>query len=791
MKRIVLLCVGIILSAIFAVNIAIAEGVYLPGSNSDQFLPTVKIFTYDLTFDGSLVGQGYGSGTLIDNKGTVLTNNHVIENFYDRANVHDAFQICLTRANKPDEPVCQYTASFLARDKDRDLGLLRMNSTDVLGRTVDFSFYLPYVNTGNYSVGEDVTVIGFPDIGGSTVTFTKGLISGFVTDLGLDYIKTDADISFGNSGGTALDSSGNFIGVPTYTIGSYSSEALGYLFPVKNAVDWINKNINTAKTKNDVADNLLRKEISKILDANIKGVYRNEYPVYEVALINGWKFASSGVEATLSDQPLLGSYSGEQGVTMYPLDQVGVGYLSLSVSAEEFPYDLTTDDIEDVFTEYLDGSEGFIDKVKLNDKYDAVRLTSTYEDELMGDEVVQGVMYGIPYGNQLVRVAYSYKDGDIDALNEIKNIVKTFKLDLSKVKSTVVSSVSSDVYALTVVNPLLSNGVFLSDQSYEFDGQYFFSATFGKKDVLGDFYTNVFAGKYWDKKFVDNFSEFKASTLRDADSFYNIVAKGDLKVDGHDGFFYTERYDEGNGEATYYVDIYLNNMRDSYVSVHFSASSELVGSAIQDFSKILSAIKFHDNSGKGAYVFANFLGAGEVFLGSLVDVENYIYEDSVNALFELGVFGINGGEFFPAVNLSRRDFLVWVLKSLPGDRQERFKDFEESYQGCGDLCFADVANEDQVYLSYAFRYGAVGGMAKDGVYYFDPNSQISLIAAWKIIFNIYEYPVWKAPDFVPWYMPYVHLGYVNGAVPYGVNSNDYLLTRGEGAFVIDMLRGLN
>jgi len=63
--------------------------------------------------------------------------------------------------------------------------------------------------------GEELVTIGFPGTGGGTMTLTRGVYSGVAESDGHDYIKTDADISPGNSGGAAFDGRGNFVGVPT------------------------------------------------------------------------------------------------------------------------------------------------------------------------------------------------------------------------------------------------------------------------------------------------------------------------------------------------------------------------------------------------------------------------------------------------------------------------------------------------------------------------------------------------------------------------------------------------
>src|SRR5690606_19638186 len=80
----------------------------------------------------------------------------------------------------------------------------------------------PYVQVGDSNTlipGDMITIVGYPGISGSTITFTAGLMSGWVGEDfepgGKQWIKTDGKISHGNSGGGAFDPNGYLIGVPT------------------------------------------------------------------------------------------------------------------------------------------------------------------------------------------------------------------------------------------------------------------------------------------------------------------------------------------------------------------------------------------------------------------------------------------------------------------------------------------------------------------------------------------------------------------------------------------------
>ena len=63
----------------------------------------------------------------------------------------------------------------------------------------------------NIKIGEDLFIIGYPSVGGKTLTITKGIISGFLDS----YIKTDAEINSGNSGGLVLNCNYEIIGMAT------------------------------------------------------------------------------------------------------------------------------------------------------------------------------------------------------------------------------------------------------------------------------------------------------------------------------------------------------------------------------------------------------------------------------------------------------------------------------------------------------------------------------------------------------------------------------------------------
>jgi serine protease Do len=157
-----------------------------------------------------------GSGSIISKDGLILTNAHVVDNRFDE---YDELGVAiLSRTDEP--PELDYLAEVEAVDYALDLAVIRVASDlDGSPTTVD----LPTVELGDSSdveIGDHIRILGYPGIGGETITFTDGVVSGFTSERGLSgraWIKTDATIAGGNSGGMAVNDRGELIGVPTIT----------------------------------------------------------------------------------------------------------------------------------------------------------------------------------------------------------------------------------------------------------------------------------------------------------------------------------------------------------------------------------------------------------------------------------------------------------------------------------------------------------------------------------------------------------------------------------------------
>ena len=117
-------------------------------------------------------------------------------------------------------PTLMYLADVVAIDDFLDLAVVQIG-TDIDGNQLG-ELALPYIALGDSSsveLGDSLRILGFPGIGGDTITFTRGAVSGFVAERDVDdtraWIKTDATIAGGNSGGVAANEAGELVGVPT------------------------------------------------------------------------------------------------------------------------------------------------------------------------------------------------------------------------------------------------------------------------------------------------------------------------------------------------------------------------------------------------------------------------------------------------------------------------------------------------------------------------------------------------------------------------------------------------
>jgi len=177
-----------------------------------------------------------GSGSIIDIRGYVLTNNHVIQN---------AHRVFINLADGS-----QFEGTVIGVDPENDLAVLKFNPpTGMELRTI------PYGDSDGLRVGQKVLAIGNPFALERTLTI--GIVSGLGRPIQTsrnniirDMIQTDASINPGNSGGPLLDTQGRMIGINTMIYStSGGSVGIGFAVPVNTAKRVVNELIEFGKVR--------------------------------------------------------------------------------------------------------------------------------------------------------------------------------------------------------------------------------------------------------------------------------------------------------------------------------------------------------------------------------------------------------------------------------------------------------------------------------------------------------------------------------------------------------------
>ena len=165
--------------------------------------------------------QGSGSGSIIDTKGHILTNHHVVANA-------QKLEVTLADGSK-------WPAKLIGSDPDNDLAVIKIEVPKEKLRVISMG------NSKSLRIGQKVLAIGNPF--GLQRTLTTGIISSLgrtirseVGTLIEDVIQTDAAINPGNSGGPLLNSEGEIVGINSAIISpTGGSVGIGFAIPVNEA----------------------------------------------------------------------------------------------------------------------------------------------------------------------------------------------------------------------------------------------------------------------------------------------------------------------------------------------------------------------------------------------------------------------------------------------------------------------------------------------------------------------------------------------------------------------------
>ena len=171
-------------------------------------------------------GRGEGSGIVLDRRGIILTNNHVVEG-----------TTRVTVVFNDDVHKRPMAGTVIGTAPGKDLAVIRVRATDLVP--------LPLARSSSLRLGDAVFAVGFPLGLGATVT--SGIISGLHRTIDGEngkltgLLQTDAAINPGNSGGPLVDRSGRLLGINTAGIRLAEAENVSFAIAIDEALPVIAK----------------------------------------------------------------------------------------------------------------------------------------------------------------------------------------------------------------------------------------------------------------------------------------------------------------------------------------------------------------------------------------------------------------------------------------------------------------------------------------------------------------------------------------------------------------------
>jgi serine protease Do len=233
-------------------------------------------------------GMGVGSGFVYDNRGHILTNNHVVEN-------SEKIKVTFADGTEVD-------AKVVGTDKQTDVAVIKVDDTSHQA--------LPKGDSSKLKVGELVMAIGSPFELSQSVT--TGIISALERNaVGINdyesFIQTDAPINRGNSGGPLVNMNGEVIGINSAIVsGSSGNDGIGFAIPMKLAssvADMIIKEGKVRYARIGIEIAPLTPSLARQfgLDATTRGI-----------LVNGVLPGSPADKAGLKQGDVITSFAGEK-----------------------------------------------------------------------------------------------------------------------------------------------------------------------------------------------------------------------------------------------------------------------------------------------------------------------------------------------------------------------------------------------------------------------------------------------------------------------------------------------
>lgn len=720
MKKIILFLISVFV-LVFPLSPFIQSAKAEPVSDYSQVLPIVKIQSYKLARNHDIYQTNSASATIISPDGLLLTNSHVVldENYEP----YDSFAVCLT-FNTGLEPVCEYTANLLAEDKNLDLALLRLSATDNRGTILPELPYYNYDFSGTVAVGELLNIFGYSDIGGKNLTQTMGQVSGFDNEKGISYIKTDADISSGNSGGTALDAGGNFVGVPTYVVSSIDN--LGYVLDIKEARSFIEANKYNSPVTDQSAYALLKNDLNVFNDAKDANYYEHPYyPKFAIKAGSGWQF----------------NYLDQSVVSL--LYQSNEGDKNIFISSIHYPFKIPQDYIDEWSRKLSLRSDDLANYSKVETTfagYEAYLVNFNQSGEKM-------YYYYIPYGYAQVEIMYSISlDHPQEDFALINNTLDSFSF-LEEPNDNPPS-----VAKIVNVNPnfsLNTSGEWKIQPNEQPAQKDLIAVYHHSADVDGGFEVSY-------ERLPKEIAELDNKAIMEEfikennySSNYKLINKDDAVVlDNFNGWSITYSYAGSEQDKTRKAsEVYLRDGQNYVYKFVYDDLADNYDKYLGDFKNVLRSFTDLNQPeylrGKGIYA----LGTLDYLF---VDIKYHRFEQAITNLADKKVIsGYDNGTFRPEKKISSQEAISYLTNSITESKRANVNENGASFLTGDAVTLKDVLQ-------------AI--------------AQVYNLNIWQDQYG--DAPAWK---------PYLDKGYELYLLPRGVEDPDQLLTRAEFAYILNEL----
>lgn len=764
-----------LLSALGAFGLFVLAFLPVTTRAAETFEATVKIVGYHALLNGQLMPINEGSGTLISEDGEVLTNAHVIMD-EELNRPLDAFSICLTTTPE-NPPECRFTATLEKYDEKIDLALLKADKSAAWGSPLNAFPHLTYQEDAKPELNDKVLVLGYPGTGGATINTTQGQVSGFEKINGFTYLKTDADIDAGNSGGTMVDEAGNLIGVPTFVI-SYLENS-GRALHISEIKTWLEKEINTELDENEAAIEKLRQNLKRTHEANeTKKISYDQAPGVSAQAPEGWVFEDTQ----------------DTSFTLVKEDNIEA-YLTATFRSQLFKNDLTAEEklalIRRFYTEELYPE----DEVKTINGKEAIHLWS---------EDVEGNyhLYYLEHGYHGLVLEYYLPDADKEEAEKgVETLLKSLEFTTpDEDDKTPEQNLEVETYPFTLSVPL--NWRIETDHTPDTNLALAGRLVEGVEGLMiyygvvtqGETTTTPKEGLEYD---LYNYVPYEATVTYES---------AELMIDGLPGWIIFYEYPQGDKLMKVASATILDPEYEFYFD--FESEAQTFEEGLNGFIYTLKSFKSKRYEADGSNEIKAFMkdkksGTYTIPVPSsngqsldplsppptpsnihLTDITGHRYEQSILNLVNMGVIhGNPNGTFDPEGIVNRAAALKIILESLRSMQEFRG---EAPYQmPAGFNQFPDVTADlwYATYVAEAWSKGIVEGYT-DGQ--FKGDQGVTLAEALKMSLVAYGLPIWTG-ETDPWHKKYMDAAYQNYLLPNGLTDPNEPLTRAELAYIVDQL----